>query len=56
MAEYSDIENTEDALRTVAVNFQKNLYGLRRLVNDLYPVAQTHDRAAKGRLSNIEKK
>jgi len=55
MAENSDIADTEDALRTIAVNFQKNLYGLRRLVNDLYPVAQTHDRAAKDRLSNIEK-
>ena len=40
----------------ITVNFQKNLYGLRRLVSDLYPVAQNHDKSARDRLLNIERK
>jgi hypothetical protein len=48
-------QDIEDATISITVNFQKNLYGLRRLVADLYPVAQMHDKSARDRLRNIEK-
>jgi len=47
-------QNDEDAPRTVTVNFQRNLYGLRHLVNDLYPVAEIRDKSARDRLHNIK--
>jgi hypothetical protein len=48
-------QDVEDATISITVNFQKNLYGLTRLVSDLYPVAQMHDKSARDRLLNIEK-
>jgi len=56
VAENNGIEqDIEDTIIGISVNFQKNLYGLRRLVNDLYPVAQSHDKSASDRLLKIEK-